>query len=115
MTLDIGLPDQDGISLIQDVRGMAKNRDLPIVVVSAMTSEVPDRVKGDAIGIIDWLEKPIDQTVLMGSIGKALRFGYADVPRILHVEDDSDVRQVVAAVVGDMATVVPAANFRQAE
>ena len=115
MTLDIGLPDQDGISLIQDVRGVEKTHDLPIVVVSAKTSEVSDQVKGNAIGIIDWLEKPIDQIDLMESIRRAIRFGRADVPSILHVEDDADVRQVVAAVVGDRARIVPAASFREAE
>lgn len=115
MTLDIGLPDQDGISLIRDVRGVEKTRDLPIVVVSAKTSDVPDHVKGDAIGIIDWLEKPIDQIDLMDSIRRAIRFGHADVPCILHVEDDADVRHVVAAVVGDRARIVPAASFHEAK
>ncbi len=88
---------------------------MPIVVVSAKTSDVPDQVKGDAIGIIDWLEKPIDQIDLLDSIRRAIRFGHADVPCILHVEDDADVRHVVAAVVGDRARIVPAASFQEAK
>jgi DNA-binding response OmpR family regulator len=35
-------------------------------------------------------------------------------PRILHVEDDPDVLTVVAGIVGDLATVVPARDLAEA-
>lgn len=40
MTLDLGLPDQDGIALIHELRESAVTAKLPIVVISAKASEV---------------------------------------------------------------------------
>lgn len=113
MTLDIDLPDQDGISLFRELRGKPESRDLPIIVISAMPDEGVNRLNGDAIGLIDWLVKPIDQNKLALSLDKAMNF-VEGMPSILHVEDDPDVRQVVSSVLDGMANVTPVSGVMDA-
>lgn len=111
MTLDLGLPDQNGISLLQEIRRQDKTRDLPIVVVSAKAVEGRDELNGRAFGIIDWIQKPIDQNYLHAALMRAIRSGSKNMPRILHIEDDPDVASVVSALIADIATVTLARNY----
>lgn len=114
MTLDLGLPDQDGVSLIRELRAQASTQNLPIVVISAKADQGRLELNGDAIGILDWLQKPIDAGRLANALRVAMRFSTGDRPRILHVEDDADIVSVVARMVGDRATLIPASTLRQA-
>ncbi|MEO5572882.1 MAG: PAS domain S-box protein [Gammaproteobacteria bacterium] len=114
MTLDIMLPDQDGISLIRELRKQPNSANLPIVVISAKADAGRVELNGDAVGIIDWLDKPIDQSRLMRSVKQAARHSLNSKPRILHVEDDADIAQVVALLLQGCATVVRAADLQQA-
>lgn len=110
MTVDIGLPGKDGISLIQEMRDDAAASQLPIVVVSAhLRGEETARVNG--MPVIDWLPKPIDESRLLA----AIRLGVNQAPktraRILHVDDDPDVSRVVAAIAKDIADFDCAADL----
>ena len=60
MTLDLSLPDKDGISLIKQVRRNAATKDLPIIVVSVAAADSKRQINGDAVGLIDWLDQPIN-------------------------------------------------------
>jgi len=111
MTLDLVLPDQDGISLVQEIRKFERTRDLPIVVVSAKAIEGKKELNGHAFGIIDWIQKPIDQKYLNATLLRAIRSGSDFKPHILHVEDDLDVAQVVSKLVDDIATVTLATSL----
>ncbi len=71
MTLDLILPDQDGISLIREIRARESGAPIPIVVVSIVATERADEINGDVVGIIDWIQKPIDQQRLIESIRRA--------------------------------------------
>ena len=114
MTLDLALPDQDGISLIRELRGQPSTRDLPIVVISAKAEQGAEELNGDAISVVDWLEKPIDSDRLARRLRAIVRPDANTVPRILHVEDDLDVHSVVAALVGNSAKLVSARTLKQA-
>lgn len=65
MTLDIKLPDQDGISLIKELAEQEHTRNLPIVVVSANTQQWRSQLNDSKFSVIDWLDKPIDQNYLL--------------------------------------------------
>ncbi|MBT3358295.1 MAG: PAS domain S-box protein [Rhodospirillales bacterium] len=114
MTLDLGLPDQDGISLIQELRKNPGTHNLPVIVVSATASDGKQELNGDAIGVIDWIEKPIDQKVLVTRLSNALRHLGDTKPRILHVEDDENVLRIVSVLVDEMGTVTAAKTLREA-
>ena len=114
LTLDINLPDQDGISLIKELHSVAKFKELPIVVVSAKSPDKDGELNGSAVSVVDWVEKPIDENRLKACIKTALKKNTTGIPNILHVEDDSDILQIVSAVIGISAHVVPAQNITDA-
>jgi DNA-binding response OmpR family regulator len=68
------------------------------VIVSARADEGRRTLSGGAVGILDWIQKPIDEVRLLAALQGALRSCKDRVPSVLHVEDDSDVVEVVAAM-----------------
>lgn len=72
MTVDLKLPDQDGLELIRGLRQQDGTRDLPIVVVSALSGEVQLRFNNQSLTVSDWLEKPIDENQLILGLRRAI-------------------------------------------
>ena len=114
MTLDLCLPDQDGISLIGDLRADEATRYLPIIVVSIKAEEGKKQLNGDAFGIIDWMVKPIDPDRLRDDLKRALENFSGNKRRILHVEDDPDICKIIAMIIGDEADVITATTLEDA-
>jgi DNA-binding response OmpR family regulator len=114
MTLDLLMPGQDGISFIRELRSHQDTRHLPIVVVSALAQQGRQQLEGGAFGVADWLEKPIDHERLIASLKQAMRQQTGVKSRVLHVEDDADVLQVIALVLRDIATVSQACTLEDA-
>lgn len=69
MLLDLGLPDLDGMEVIEKVRGWS---DLPIIVVSARDQD-KEKVAALDAGADDYLTKPFSATELMARIRVAIR------------------------------------------
>jgi len=67
--LDIGLPDEDGISIAQRLRYLS---DVPIVFLTGFSSE-DMIVKGLNIGADDYVTKPFQPEVLLARIRNVLR------------------------------------------
>lgn len=72
MTIDLGLPGQNGMSLIRELREHAETLNLPIVVVSAMAAEGSVEANGQ-FAVTDWIGKPIDQTRLIAQLESAIQ------------------------------------------
>ncbi|MDX2272859.1 MAG: PAS domain S-box protein [Cyanobacteriota bacterium] len=116
MTLDLALPDQDGISLLRDLRQIDSLQNLPIIVVSAYAQQGHQpELGGGSITMVDWLEKPIDQDRLLKAVQQAANHWYARKPRILHVEDDVDILQIVGQVLAEVAELVAATTLQEAQ
>lgn len=113
MTVDIVLPDKDGISLIRELRRNEATRSLPIVIVSGRAEETRDKIKASTLGIVDWLNKPINEERLSHAISLAVRrdLNPLDKPRLLYVEDDPDLVSVVSSLVADYADVTIAGTI----
>lgn len=114
MTLDIILPDQDGVSFIRELRAEDRWRNLPILVISAQADASRTALNGGAIGVVDWLDKPVNAERLIDGVRRALPPADARKRRILHVEDDLDVCHVVSAILSDAADVDHAASVTDA-
>lgn len=99
ITLDLMLPGEDGISLLQGLREDAATHDIPVVVVSVKADETKRNLQGGAVNVVDWLNKPIDTARLLDTIKQAA--GPSGKPRVLHVEDEPDVHHVVNVMLRD--------------
>jgi PAS domain S-box-containing protein len=71
MTVDIGLPGEDGLSLIRSLRKEDATRRLPVIVVSATADEGRVQLNNESLTLIDWLQKPIDENRLIVGIRNA--------------------------------------------
>ena len=114
MTLDLMLPDQYGIDLFRDIRQNEKTRDLPVIVVSAIADKEARQLSGDAVQVMDWLEKPIDENKLITTIARSVCQSSAAPMRILHVEDEPDVCDIVSSVLGNAYQVSGARTLTEA-
>lgn len=70
--LDIMLPDEDGLEIVKKLRKKAETRMVPIIMVTAKTSEM-DKVKGLDIGADDYLTKPFGVMELISRTKALLR------------------------------------------
>ena len=89
LILDLGLPDFDGMEVIEKVRSWSE---IPIIVVSARDQ---DREKAAALdaGADDYLTKPFSATELMARIRVAIR----------HLRKAGKIQQQPLLSVGDLA------------
>ncbi len=69
IVLDLGLPDRDGLDLIQKVR---ESDTVPIIVLSARSNE-RDKVEALDLGANDYITKPFGTEELMARIRAVLR------------------------------------------
>ncbi len=70
--MDIMLPDEDGLEIVRKLRQKATTKNIPIIMVTAKTSEM-DRVKGLDIGADDYLVKPFGVMELISRVKALLR------------------------------------------
>jgi len=82
--LDMGLPDQDGLSLCRQVRAASE---VPIIAVTARREEA-SLVAALRAGVDDYVVKPYNLAVLMARIEAVMRrFGHAPVALVDSVGD----------------------------
>lgn len=74
--LDLGLPDEDGLTLLQYVR---RRWDAPVIIVSGRGDTV-ERVVGLELGADDYVSKPFDFRELLARIRSVLRRNAATAP-----------------------------------
>lgn len=70
--LDIMLPDEDGLSILKKLRSDVKTKSLPIILVTAKTTEI-DKVKGLDSGADDYMTKPFGVMELISRVKALLR------------------------------------------
>ncbi len=112
VVVDMGLPEGAGIAMIRAVRESTRNARTQLLALGGRpgTSELD----GDAALVMDWLRKPVDVRRLLKSVGATTGASGAEMPRVLHVEDDPDVVKVVHAALEGRADVVAARTLEDA-
>lgn len=109
ITLDITMPNRDGWSILNELKGNPELRDIPVVLVTI----VDDKEKGYALGAADYLLKPINWDNLVTVVKK-----YADQineDSILIVEDDPNARDIMSRIISEAGwKVIEASNGKEA-
>lgn len=70
--LDVMLPDEDGLSIVKKLRANRDTLLIPIIMVTAKTSEI-DKVKGLDMGADDYMTKPFGVMELISRVKAMLR------------------------------------------
>jgi DNA-binding response OmpR family regulator len=68
-TLDIGLPDEDGLALVREIRGQSR---IPVVMLTGRGDTI-DRVVGLELGADDYVTKPFHLREVLARIRAVLR------------------------------------------
>lgn len=69
--LDVSMAGMDGFEVCQRLKAQPRTRDIPVIFVSAATS-MADKVRGFALGAVDFVTKPFQQEELLARIGTHL-------------------------------------------
>ncbi|NLY87037.1 MAG: response regulator transcription factor [Clostridiales bacterium] len=70
--LDIMLPDEDGYSIVRNLRSNPRTRRVPVIMITAKTTEM-DMVKGLDYGADDYIRKPFSVMELISRVRALLR------------------------------------------
>ena len=70
--LDVMLPDESGYEIVKRLRSQSQTRHLPVIMVTAKTSEM-DMVKGLDDGADDYIKKPFSVMELLSRVKALLR------------------------------------------
>lgn len=70
--LDIMLPGEDGLKILENLRSNPKTKDIPVIMVSAKSSEF-DKIKGLDLGADDYITKPFGVMELISRVKALLR------------------------------------------
>ena len=95
--LDIMLPDEDGMEILQKLRKNSETKRLPIIMVTAKTTEI-DRVRGLDSGADDYIIKPFGVMELISRVKALLRRSMGEMQeKILEIDEilmDEEKHQV---------------------
>lgn len=114
LSLDINLPDQNGLDFFRELRADPVTQNIPVVVVSAEADRGEKELNGSAVGVLDWLAKPIDEKRLLEAVRRAVCTTGGQRARVLHVEDDPDLSRIVQSILAPVAHVEPAGTIAEA-
>jgi CheY-like chemotaxis protein/nitrogen-specific signal transduction histidine kinase len=107
--LDLYMPGLSGWETLQRLRNNPVTANIPVVVLSVLSSTLRPQLTGDAQG---WVQKPFNENLLFAELGRVLHHG--DGPAyVLLVEDDEDLASVLVASFQDAAVHIDRAATRQ--
>jgi len=109
MTLDLNLPDGDGLEFLKELRSQFSTSRMPVVVVSASAAEARQTLTEEA-PLTDWLAKPLDQQSLVQSIRAAMQRGES-LLRLLYVGGDGNLGNDLAHKLAGAAQLVMARDL----
>lgn len=96
LAIDLGASGDPGLVLLRELRAQPRYRHLPVLLLGLRAAAGNDGgLRGGAVGVVDWLGKPLDPEQVAHAVRECLRGGRRTQPDVLHVEDDADVREVV--------------------
>ena len=92
--LDIKMPDLDGFEVCRRLKGDERSRDIPVLFISGL-NESADKVKGFAVGGLDYIVKPFTAEEVLARVGIHLRLH--DLTEHLEREVSARTEELTAA------------------
>lgn len=103
--LDIMLPGMDGMELLRKLKGSAKTREIPVIMVTAKGAEY-DKVMGLDAGADDYVTKPFGMMELVSRVKAVLRRSNREHPHkdntIVVGEIEIDTKKHEVTVTGEV-------------
>lgn len=115
LILDLGLPDIDGLEVLEQLRG--RGEFLPVIILTAR-DDIDDKVNGFEIGADDYVTKPFRFEEMLARVRVRLRDRHrtpAQDPMILKLGDLSLDLRTRRVTVGDRLVELSAREFTLAE
>ena len=100
VAIDLALDGDAGPMFLRRMREHPRFRHLPALLIGLDGAE-PAGLRGGGVGVVDWLSKPLDPARVAQAVRSCLQRGGRSVPSVLHVEDDPDVRELLANLLRD--------------
>jgi CheY-like chemotaxis protein len=115
--LDVVMPGMDGFETAAQIKSRAKNRDVPIILLTAAAARPEHSFRGYAAGAVDYLAKPFDPWVLQAKVSvfvdlylKTSRLDQLSVP-LGAIEESVAVLRRLPAVIKDSEAAATAAQL----
>lgn len=113
ITLDLNLPDGHGSALFTELRSRRQYIHTPVLIISSDSKDDHPVLLG-GIHALDWLDKPIAASSLLEKVAGLFGTNNQHNTRILHVEDDPHLGQILSLHLADFASSVQATSLKSA-
>jgi CheY-like chemotaxis protein/nitrogen-specific signal transduction histidine kinase len=111
ITLDILLPDGDGLDVLAQLKSLPETRDIPVIVVSITEHQE----LGLSLGAIDWVVKPLNRSDFLAAVRRAfVRHAENATATVLLVDDEPSTVELLTDMLGSQGyRVLSASDGRQ--
>jgi PAS domain S-box-containing protein len=107
ITLDILLPVKDGWQVLRELKDHPLCKDIPVIIISM----VDERNVGFGLGAVEYFVKPVQKNELIAAIKKVEEIHAQKSAKILVVDDDAAVTDLVQVILeSEGCTVLKAHN-----
>lgn len=104
--LDIHLPDGSGVELLDQLRSRPSTEDIPVVL---MSGDAPERSYYVHPLVVDYMQKPFAENVLIDTLDRALKYRPARLASAVVAEDDDFTRDLLVQQLTRLGVKVKAA------
>ncbi|BAZ24262.1 two-component hybrid sensor and regulator [Kalymmatonema gypsitolerans NIES-4073] len=93
--LNLMMPGMHGWETLAVLKQQPQTKDIPVIILSGL---MPDARIAPHLGVNDWIVKPPDERLLFEALERALAGEHSQSIKVLIVEDDLDLAQVLIAI-----------------
>ncbi|MEP7227214.1 MAG: response regulator [Gemmatimonadales bacterium] len=107
ITLDILLPDGDGLGVLARLKSLPETRDIPVIIVSITEHQE----LGLSLGAIDWVVKPLNRSDFLAAVRRRfVRHTDNATATVLVVDDEPQTVELLADMLGSQGYRVLSAS-----
>ena len=77
--LDVQMPEMNGFELAEMIKGSNLTKDIPLIFLSANATQSEYNKKGHEAGALDYLAKPVDETLLLLKVKNLLQLHHSNI------------------------------------